>query len=79
MFNIYDAVRTLLNYFNTIPNSRQTQIDVLTDNIEWSKREKRIFLKHSLEIPCKALPLSDPGNNADRYAGNLRHYSTSLP
>ncbi|KAI6144153.1 hypothetical protein BKA82DRAFT_4180913 [Pisolithus tinctorius] len=42
--------RTLLNYFNDIPNSRQTRIDVLLDNIDWSKREKRIFLKHSLEI-----------------------------
>ncbi|KIO04243.1 hypothetical protein M404DRAFT_1000755 [Pisolithus tinctorius Marx 270] len=45
-----DVVRTLLNYFNDIPNSRQTRIDVLLDNIDWSKREKRIFLKHSLEI-----------------------------
>ncbi|KAG2349288.1 hypothetical protein BDR05DRAFT_1019543 [Suillus weaverae] len=26
------------------------QIDVLTNNVEWSKREKRIFLKRSLEI-----------------------------
>ncbi|KAJ8583149.1 PCI-domain-containing protein [Rhizopogon salebrosus TDB-379] len=50
-------IRTLLNYFNTIPNSRQTQIDVLTDNIEWSKREKRIFLKHSLEIRLVSLQL----------------------
>ncbi|KAG1807197.1 hypothetical protein EV424DRAFT_1304446, partial [Suillus variegatus] len=40
-------IRTLLHYFNSIPTSRQTQIDVLTDNIEWSKL---IFLKHSLEI-----------------------------
>ncbi|KAG2106734.1 uncharacterized protein F5147DRAFT_699736, partial [Suillus discolor] len=50
-------IRTLLNYFNFIPNSRQTQIDVLTDNIEWSKREKRIFLKHSLEIRLVSLQL----------------------
>ncbi|KAG2090032.1 uncharacterized protein F5147DRAFT_725294, partial [Suillus discolor] len=42
-------IRTLLNYFNSIPNSQQTQIDVLTNNIEWSKREKHIFL-NSLEI-----------------------------
>lgn len=48
-------VRTLLNYFSDIPNSRQVQIDVLTDNIDWSKREKRIFLKHSLEIRLVAL------------------------
>ncbi|KAG2359057.1 proteasome regulatory particle subunit [Suillus spraguei] len=48
---------TLLNYFNSIPNSRQTQIDVLTDNIEWSKREKCIFLKHSLQIRLVSLQL----------------------
>ncbi|KAH7889128.1 proteasome regulatory particle subunit [Phlebopus sp. FC_14] len=50
-------IRTLLNYFNDIPNSRQTQIDVLMDNIDWSNREKRIFLKHSLEIRLVALQL----------------------
>jgi 26S proteasome regulatory subunit N6 len=55
LINVYLVVRTLLNYFNSIPNSRQTQIDVLTDNIEWSKREKRIFLKHSLEIRLVSL------------------------
>lgn len=48
-------VRTLLNYFSHIPNSRQVQIDVLMDNIDWSNREKRIFLKHSLEIRLVAL------------------------
>ncbi|KAI6103634.1 proteasome regulatory particle subunit [Pisolithus sp. B1] len=50
-------IRTLLNYFNDIPNSRQTQTDVLLDNIDWSKREKRIFLKHSLEIRLVSLQL----------------------
>ncbi|KIJ09851.1 hypothetical protein PAXINDRAFT_102153 [Paxillus involutus ATCC 200175] len=50
-------IRTLLNYFNGIPNSRQVQIDVLMDNIDWSNREKRIFLKHSLEIRLVALQL----------------------
>ncbi|KAG2063943.1 PCI-domain-containing protein [Suillus decipiens] len=50
-------IHTLLNYFNSIPNSRQTQIDVLTDNIEWSKHEKRIFPKHSLEIRLVSLQL----------------------
>ncbi|KAG6329908.1 hypothetical protein ID866_9179, partial [Astraeus odoratus] len=50
-------IRTLLNYFNDIPNSRQIQIDVLLDNIDWSKREKRIFLKHSLEIRLVSLQL----------------------
>jgi 26S proteasome regulatory subunit N6 len=42
-------VRTLLDFFNAIPNSRETQIHVLQTNIEWAKQEKRIFLKHSLE------------------------------
>ncbi|KDQ61275.1 hypothetical protein JAAARDRAFT_152408 [Jaapia argillacea MUCL 33604] len=42
-------IRTLLDFFNPIPNSQQTQISVLLDNIEWAKTEKRIFLKHSLE------------------------------
>ncbi|KAI6036002.1 proteasome regulatory particle subunit [Pisolithus microcarpus] len=50
-------IRTLLNYFNDIPDSRQTQTDVLLDNIDWSKREKRIFLKHSLEIRLVSLQL----------------------
>ncbi|KAF9242024.1 proteasome regulatory particle subunit [Melanogaster broomeanus] len=50
-------IRTLLNYFNDIPNSRQIQIDVLMDNIDWSNREKRIFLKHSLEVRLVSLQL----------------------
>ncbi|KAI5980537.1 proteasome regulatory particle subunit [Pisolithus orientalis] len=57
-------IRTLLNYFNDIPNSRQTQIDVLLDNIDWSKREKRIFLKHSLEIRLVSLQLEVSQFNA---------------
>lgn len=43
-------VRTLLDFFNSIPDSRETQTKVLQDNIEWARSEKRIFLKHSLEI-----------------------------
>jgi 26S proteasome regulatory subunit N6 len=42
-------VRTLLDFFIPIPNSQQAQMTVLVDNIDWAKREKRIFLKHSLE------------------------------
>lgn len=42
-------VRTLLDFFTPIPGSRQIQIDTLSDNIAWAKKEKRIFLKHSLE------------------------------
>lgn len=45
----FATVRTLLDFFGPIPNSRDTQIKVLQTNIEWAKQEKRIFLKHSLE------------------------------
>lgn len=43
------TVRTLLDFFAQIPNSKDMQIRVLLDNIAWAKTEKRIFLKHSLE------------------------------
>ena len=46
---IFDLVRTLLDYFIPIPNSTETQMKVLLENIDWAKKEKRIFLKHSLE------------------------------
>ena len=49
------SVRTLLDCFATIPNSQKIQIDVLTENIEWAKKEKRIFLKHSLETRLVSL------------------------
>ena len=39
----------MLDCFNNIPDSQQIQIDVLRENIEWAQKEKRIFLKHSLE------------------------------
>ena len=55
-------VRTLLDYFGSIPDSTEAQIKVLKDNIDWAKREKRIFLKHSLETRligmCAPSPLS---------------------
>ncbi|EJF66337.1 PCI-domain-containing protein [Dichomitus squalens] len=50
-------IRTLLDCFNTIPDSQKIQIDVLQENIEWAKREKRIFLKHSLETRLVGLQL----------------------
>ncbi|KAF8633471.1 hypothetical protein AX15_001431 [Amanita polypyramis BW_CC] len=50
-------IRTLLDFFASIPNSQQVQIDTLTDNIAWAKREKRIFLKHSLETRLVSLQL----------------------
>ena len=42
-------VRTLLDFFGPIPDSRDIQMQVLQTNIEWAKQEKRIFLKQSLE------------------------------
>ncbi|KAF8957703.1 hypothetical protein BDZ97DRAFT_1924318 [Flammula alnicola] len=42
-------IRTLLDYFNSIPGSQNVQMKTPTDNIGWAKSEKRIFLKHSLE------------------------------
>ncbi|KAI0771056.1 PCI-domain-containing protein [Trametes elegans] len=50
-------IRTLLDCFNTIPDSQNIQMDVLHKNIEWAKREKRIFLKHSLETRLVGLQL----------------------
>lgn len=50
-------IRTLLDFFNAIPNSQQIQIGVLKDNIDWAKKEKRIFLKHSLETRLVSLQL----------------------
>jgi 26S proteasome regulatory subunit N6 len=48
-------VRTLLDFFAAIPDSQDIQSTVLLDNIEWAKREKRIFLKQSLETRLIAL------------------------
>ncbi|KAF9269173.1 proteasome regulatory particle subunit [Marasmius fiardii PR-910] len=50
-------IRTLLDYFNTIPDSQDVQMATLKENIEWAKREKRIFLKHSLETRLASLQL----------------------
>ncbi|KAF7326406.1 PCI-domain-containing protein [Mycena venus] len=50
-------IRTLLNHFGAIANSTETQIRVLEDNIAWAKKEKRIFLKHSLETRLASIHL----------------------
>ncbi|CBQ73068.1 probable 26S proteasome non-atpase regulatory subunit Rpn6 [Sporisorium reilianum SRZ2] len=63
-------VRTLIDYFEGIPGSQQTQIQVAKENAEWAKSEKRIFLKQNLETKLiglyfenknyrEALPLID--------------------
>ena len=53
-------VRTLLDYFGSIPDSKETQMKVLQDNIDWAKREKRIFLKHSLETRLIGMWVQSP-------------------
>jgi hypothetical protein len=40
------TVRTLLDDFIPILDSKQIQIEVLVDSLDWAKREKGIFLKH---------------------------------
>ncbi|EJD02500.1 PCI-domain-containing protein [Fomitiporia mediterranea MF3/22] len=50
-------IRTLLDFFAPIPNSNATLIDVLQENIEWARNEKRIFLKHSLETRLVGIQL----------------------
>jgi hypothetical protein len=52
------VVRTLLDFFAAIPDSGEVQTEVLRDNIEWAQREKRIFLKQSLETRLIALYVS---------------------
>ncbi|KAJ7233514.1 hypothetical protein B0H12DRAFT_1143922 [Mycena haematopus] len=59
-------IRTLLGHFGAIPNSTETQIRVLEDNIAWAKKEKRIFLKHSLETRLASIHL------------DLHHYRPAL-
>ncbi|KAI0340008.1 PCI-domain-containing protein [Trametopsis cervina] len=50
-------IRTLLDFFGPIPDSREIQMQVLLTNIDWAKQEKRIFLKHSLETRLIGLQL----------------------
>ncbi|KAH9950321.1 PCI-domain-containing protein [Amylocystis lapponica] len=50
-------IRTLLDCFDPIPDSQTIQMEVLLENIDWAKREKRIFLKHSLETRLVGLQL----------------------
>lgn len=50
-------IRTVLDCFSAIPDSQKIQVEVLTENIEWAKREKRMFLKHSLETRLVGIQL----------------------
>ncbi|GAA5940081.1 uncharacterized protein JCM15063_001697 [Sporobolomyces koalae] len=42
-------IRSLLDYFDTIPNSTATEIEATRESAEWAKLDKRIFLKQNLE------------------------------
>ncbi|GAA5964400.1 hypothetical protein JCM3765_006404 [Sporobolomyces pararoseus] len=42
-------IRTLLDYFSSIPTSTPIQISATLESAEWAKSDKRIFLKQNLE------------------------------
>lgn len=46
-------VRTLIDYFP--PTARDLQMQVVNENIEWAKKERRVFLRQSLEIKLVGL------------------------
>lgn len=51
--SLIKIVRTLIDYFP--PSARDLQKQVLDDNIEWAKQEKRVFLRQSLDIKLVGL------------------------
>lgn len=53
-----NLIRTLLDYFASVPDSQSTQIAVLRNNITWANTEKRLFLAHSLETRLVSLLIS---------------------
>ncbi|EKM54946.1 uncharacterized protein PHACADRAFT_255183 [Phanerochaete carnosa HHB-10118-sp] len=66
-------IRTLLDFFAPIPDSKDIQMRVLRTNIEWAKQEKRIFLKQSLETRLVGLQLE-----AQQYKAALTLIDTLL-
>ncbi|KAJ1990664.1 26S proteasome regulatory subunit rpn6 [Dimargaris cristalligena] len=52
-------IKTLIEHFSQIPNSLDLQIEICKESVEWSKREKRLFLKQSLETRLAALYLEN--------------------
>ena len=42
-------VKTILELFEDIPNTIQQQIEICKESIEWSKQEKRTFLRQRIE------------------------------
>ncbi|SCU97078.1 LAFA_0G09626g1_1 [Lachancea sp. 'fantastica'] len=51
------VLKTLIDQFEQIPDSLDTQIAVCIDSIEFATREKRAFLKHALSIRLATLYL----------------------
>lgn len=49
------VLKTLIEKFSLVPNSLEDQIYVCKQSIDFAKREKRVFLKHSLEIKLATL------------------------
>ncbi|KAL3232622.1 26S proteasome regulatory subunit RPN6 [Nakaseomyces bracarensis] len=49
------VLKTLIEKFSGVPDSLDDQIYVCKQSIEFAKREKRVFLKHSLEIKLATL------------------------
>ena len=52
-------LKMLLSMFSSMPNSLQVQIQVCKDILEWCQKEKRIFLKQSLETKLVGLYLDN--------------------
>ncbi|RHZ89278.1 hypothetical protein Glove_16g191 [Diversispora epigaea] len=52
-------VKRLIDLFSEIPDSLQLQIEICQETIDWSIKEKRIFLKQSLETRLVALYLEN--------------------
>lgn len=52
-------VKLFIDLLSTIPGARDLQISLCRDCIEWSKAEKRIFLRQSLETRLAALYLQN--------------------
>lgn len=52
---IAKVLRALLDDFDMIPDSLDTQIKICQDSIDFASKEKRIFLKHSLSIRLATL------------------------
>lgn len=48
-------VKTILELFEDIPNTMDKQISICKESIEWSKKEKRTFLRQRIETRLASL------------------------